>query len=91
VDFVRRAVRSIGRCAIKLEQCADACMNALIELCKRKVSFVVQEAVFVIKDIFRKYPGRFESFIPILCEHMDVLKDEDEAKASIVWIIGQVC
>nr|KAJ3420883.1 AP-1 complex subunit beta-1 [Polyrhizophydium stewartii] len=88
VDFVRKAVRSIGRCAIKIESSADKCIEALVELITTKVNYVVQEAVVVIKDIFRKYPNRYESIIGTLCESLDSL-DEPEAKASMVWIVGQ--
>lgn len=57
VDFVRRAVRAIGRCAIKLERAAERCISVLLELIKIKVNYVVQEAIIVIKDIFRRYPN----------------------------------
>jgi AP-2 complex subunit beta-1 len=53
-----------------------------------KVTYVVQEAVIVAKDIFRRYPGQYEGIIPTLCEHLDIL-DEPESKASMIWIIGQ--
>eukprot|EP00976_Prorocentrum_cordatum_P093663 1189471-Prorocentrum_minimum.AAC.1 len=36
VDFVRKAVRAIGRCAIALEQSAEACINVLLELIQTK-------------------------------------------------------
>jgi AP-1 complex subunit beta-1 len=88
VDFVRRAVRAIGRCAIKLDKAAERCINVLLDLIKTKVSYVVQEAVVVIKDIFRKYPNKYESIIATLCENLEDL-DEPEAKASMVWIIGE--
>jgi AP-1 complex subunit beta-1 len=58
VDFVRKAVRAIGRCAIKLERAAERCINVLLDLIQTKVNYVVQEAIVVIKDIFRKYPNR---------------------------------
>ena len=58
VEFVRRSVRAIGRCAIKLERAAERCINVLLELIQTKVNYVVQEAVIVIKDIFRKFPNR---------------------------------
>lgn len=57
VDFVRKAVRAIGRCAIKLERAAERCINVLLDLIKMKVNYVVQEAIIVIKDIFRRYPN----------------------------------
>ncbi|KAK7014902.1 AP complex subunit beta [Favolaschia claudopus] len=88
IDFVRKAVRSVGRLAIKVEDAADACIQALLNLIETKVSYVVQEAIIVIKDIFRRYPGKYEGVIPTLCENIDAL-DEPEAKAAMVWILGQ--
>ncbi|CAA7394837.1 unnamed protein product [Spirodela intermedia] len=88
VDFVRKAVRAIGRCAIKLERAAERCISVLLELIKLKVNYVVQEAIIVIKDIFRRYPNTYESIIATLCESLDNL-DEPEAKASMIWIIGE--
>lgn len=88
VDFVRKAVRSIGRLAIKIESTADRCISTLLTLIQTKVNYVVQEAIVVIKDIFRKYPNRYESVIATLCENLDSL-DEPEAKAAMIWIIGQ--
>ncbi|KAJ2083605.1 hypothetical protein H4R24_000663 [Coemansia sp. RSA 988] len=88
VDFVRKAVRSIGRIAIKIELAADRCVRALMDLIQTKVNYVVQEAIVVIRDIFRKYPNRYESIIGTLCQNLDTL-DEPEARAAMVWIIGQ--
>ncbi|KAJ9600559.1 hypothetical protein L9F63_026301 [Diploptera punctata] len=78
VDFVRKAVRAIGRCAIKVEQSAERCVSTLLDLIQTKVNYVVQEAIVVIKDIFRKYPNKYESIISTLCENLDTL-DEPEA------------
>eukprot|EP00128_Syssomonas_multiformis_P015627 Colp12_sorted_trinity150504_noHs@17712 len=88
VDFVRKSVRSIGRCAIKIESAAQRCIDTLLQLIQTKVNYVVQEAIVVIKDIFRKYPNQYESIIATLCENLDTL-DEPEAKASMIWIIGE--
>jgi vesicle coat complex subunit len=49
VDFVRKAVRAIGRCAIKVETAAERCVSTLIDLIQTKVNYVVQEAIVVIK------------------------------------------
>lgn len=81
-------MRSIGRLAIKVEVAADQCIKALLSLIETDVTYVVQEAVIVIKDVFRRYPGKYEGIIPTLCEHIDSL-DEPESKAAMVWIIGQ--
>ncbi|KZV72900.1 Adaptor protein complex beta subunit [Peniophora sp. CONT] len=88
LDFVRKAVRSIGRLAIKVEAAADASIKTLLSLLETKVTYVVQEATIVIKDIFRRYPGKYEGVIPTLCENLDLL-DEPEAKAAMIWILGQ--
>ncbi|PWW78342.1 Adaptor protein complex beta subunit [Tuber magnatum] len=87
MDFVRRAVRAIGQCAIKIDGAASKCVNVLLELINTKVNYVVQEAIVVIKDIFRKYPG-YEGIIPKLCESLDEL-DEPNARGSLIWVIGE--
>ena len=40
------------------------------------------------QDIFRKYPDNYEGVIPILCANLEEL-DDPEAKASLIWIIGE--
>ena len=88
VDFVRKSVRAIGRCAISIENAAERCINVLLELIGTRVNYVVQEAIVVIKDIFRRYPNQYEGVIGALCDSLETL-DEPEAKASMVWIIGK--
>ena len=66
----------------------SAARNILLELIGTKVNYVVQEAIVVIKDIFRRYPNQYEGVIGVLCENL-VSLDEPEAKASMVWIIGE--
>lgn len=88
VDFVRKAVRAIGRLAIKIPSATERCINVLLELVSTKISYVLQEAVVVIKDVFRKYPNQYEGIISTLCEHLDAL-DTPEAKAAMIWIVGQ--
>ncbi|CAD6567103.1 MAG: hypothetical protein CYPHOPRED_001444, partial [Cyphobasidiales sp. Tagirdzhanova-0007] len=85
VDFVRKSMRAIGRLAIKISSAADKCIAALLELVSTKISYVLQEAVVVIKDVFRKYPNQYEGIIGTLCEHLDAL-DTLEAKAAMIWI-----
>lgn len=41
-----------------------------------------------LQDIFRRYPNQYESIIGQLCDNLESL-DEPEAKASMVWIIGE--
>ncbi|KAL2865857.1 putative AP-1 adaptor complex subunit beta [Aspergillus lucknowensis] len=87
MDFVRRAVKAIGQVAIKIESACERCVNTLLDLINTKVNYVVQEAIVVIKDIFRKYPG-YEGIIPTLCKCIDEL-DEPNARAALIWIVGE--
>ena len=88
VAFVRRAIGAIGGCALKLERSAERCITTLLDLIKTRVTYVVQEAIVIIKDIFRKYPNQYESVIPALCENLEVL-DEPTARGALIWIIGE--
>ncbi|ORY82451.1 putative AP-1 adaptor complex subunit beta [Protomyces lactucae-debilis] len=88
MEFVKKAVRMIGLCAIKIEVAAERCLNVLLELINTRVNYVVQESVVVIKDIFRRYPARYESVIPALCRNIDEL-DDPKARASLIWILGE--
>jgi len=88
IEVVRHSVRAIGQAAIKIERAAERCVDCLLELIKTKVNYVVQEAIVVIRDIFRKYPGKYEIIISDLCENLDSL-DEPDAKMSMIWIIGE--
>jgi vesicle coat complex subunit len=42
----------------------------------------------VIRDIFRKYPRKYEMILKDLCDNLKSLDDPD-ARASIIWIIGE--
>ncbi|GAA5951329.1 hypothetical protein JCM21900_003839 [Sporobolomyces salmonicolor] len=88
IEFVRKSVRAIGRLAIKISSAADLCISVLLALVKTKINYVVQEAIVVIKDIFRRYPNQYEGIIGTLCENLDAL-DTPDAKAAMIWILGQ--
>jgi vesicle coat complex subunit len=49
VDFVRKSVKAIGQTAVKIDSAAERCVNVLLELIATRVSYVVQEAVVVMK------------------------------------------
>lgn len=41
------------------QQSAERCVSTLLDLIQTKVNYVVQEAIVVIRDIFRKYPNKY--------------------------------
>ena len=49
VDFVRKSIKAIGQTAVKIDAAAERCVNVLLELIATRVSYVVQEAVVVMK------------------------------------------
>ncbi len=87
IQMARKAVRAIGKLAIKVETGAHSCVDVLLRLVSTNITYIVQETTVVMKNIFRRYPDRYESLIPVLCKHFDDL-DEPEAKAAFIWILG---
>jgi AP-1 complex subunit beta-1 len=62
VDFVRKAVKAIGQTAIKIDGAASRCVDVLLDLISTRVSYVVQEAIVVMKVRFALYVFRPRSF-----------------------------
>lgn len=52
VDFVRKSIKAIGQTAVKIDAAAERCVNVLLDLIATRVSYVVQEAVVVMKVRF---------------------------------------
>jgi AP-1 complex subunit beta-1 len=88
VEFVRKVVKAIGQCAILVSSSAPECVQLLETLIQMKISYVVQEAIIVLKDIFRQFPNKYEYVISSLCDNLEIL-DQPEARAAFVWIIGE--
>ncbi|KAJ1504143.1 hypothetical protein HMI54_014830 [Coelomomyces lativittatus] len=90
VDFVKKAVKYIGRCAIQIPSVAQTCVEILNELIETHISYVLEEVIVVLRDIFRKYPNKYEYLIERISEYLDEIQDS-EAKAAFIWILGQYC
>lgn len=58
MDFVRRSIRAIGQCAVKVDEAAERCVHVLLDLIATRVSYVVQEAIIVIKVGVERTLGR---------------------------------
>lgn len=88
VEFVRKAVRSIGRVALRLESAAGRCVDVLTEIVQTRVPYAVQEAVVMFRDILHRYPARYLGVLPLLCESADLF-DEPQARNAFIWILGE--
>ena len=90
VAFVRKAIRAVGQIALKFEATAHACVDVLVKMLQSKGDYAVEEAIVVVCDILRKYPGRFEKVISKVCSSMEHIK-EPPARAAAVGILGEYC
>lgn len=88
VNMARKAIRAFGNLSIKLNAAATRCVDILLDLLSNGISYVVHEAAVVLKNILRKYPGRYDFAIESLSRHYRMVEEPD-AKAAIVWMVGQ--
>ena len=70
-----------------MDKASEKCIFVLWECLKTKVQYVVYERIIVIRDIFRKYPRKYEGILKDLCDNLKL--EDPEAKASMIWIIGE--
>lgn len=57
ICYFSQLVSSSNSC-VHPQQSAERCVSTLLDLIQTKVNYVVQEAIVVIRDIFRKYPNK---------------------------------
>ncbi|KAM9886603.1 hypothetical protein OXX69_013690, partial [Metschnikowia pulcherrima] len=50
--------------------------------------YIVQEASVVVKNILRKYPGKFSQLLHSIVSHYELMEEAD-AKLAVTWIVGQ--
>lgn len=67
VDFVRKSIKAIGQTAIKIDAAAERCVHVLLDLIDTRVSYVVQEAVVVMKASFFLFSVHESRLIYIAC------------------------
>ncbi|KAG5418248.1 hypothetical protein I9W82_003776 [Candida metapsilosis] len=90
VAMARKAIRAFGNLAVKLENAAERCVEVLCDLISTGITYIVQEAAIVIKNIVRRYPGRYNYAVDELTKYCQVF-DEPDAKVSMIWMVGQFC
>ena len=90
IAMARKAIRAFGNLAVKLSGAAPQCVQIIIELVSNGISYIVQESAVIIRNIVRRYPGRFNNAVLELSNQYQLIEDAD-AKASMIWIVGQHC
>jgi AP-1 complex subunit beta-1 len=92
---VRRSIKVTEKAAVNIDAEAERCVNVLLDLIATRVSYVVQEAVVVMKvfsfintsellliwssGYFRRYPSTYEGVFLTLYANLEEL-DKPEAK-----------
>ena len=90
VDFeiIKKSVRAIGQIILKIDKASKKAADILHDIVNSPGNYGLQEAVVVAKDIFRKFPTKFEHMISDFANKFEEFF-EVESKASIIWIIGE--
>ncbi|TNJ26444.1 Beta adaptin [Giardia muris] len=100
--FVRAAIRALGVVAIRVPSVADFAVHSFLKLITgsgdgevadeaqhfKLPDYAAQELMVATQLIFRRYPERYEGIIGTLCENIVTLDDPD-AKAALIWILGE--
>jgi vesicle coat complex subunit len=88
IELIRSSIRAIGTIIIRVDKAAKRAVEILQELVTSGQPICLQEAVVVARDIFRKFPNKYDALIKDLCSKLAEYY-EPEAKAAIIWVIGE--
>lgn len=87
-ELAKRAIRSIGRIAMKILQVSVEMAQTLIELINMDSPYVRSEAATVLVNITRinpKISGIVLPFIPVCIKKIE----DPDSKASMIWLLGE--
>jgi vesicle coat complex subunit len=87
-ELIKKSVRAIGQIILKVDKGAKKAVEIISDIVSQGNEIGVEEAVIVAKDIFRKFPNKFESLIKDLVSKLEMYR-VPESKASIIWVIGE--
>lgn len=88
VAFVRKSIHSLGKIALKLPVSSRRVVDILVKLVESKAEYAVESSIEVFTNLFRAFPGEFDSVIVKICQSMEIIKSPS-SKAASIWIIGE--
>jgi len=88
IELIRKSIRAIGSIIIRVDKSAKRAVEILQDLVATGQPLSLQEAIVVARDIFRKFPNRYEALIKDLMARLAEYY-EPEAKAAAIWILGE--
>jgi AP-1 complex subunit beta-1 len=91
--LVRKAIRSIGAVAIKVQPACIRLVNLLCNLIDlRGGELIINELFVVLTNILRRYPGQNDLItliVPVLSNHHDDIEANSEALSGYMWCLGE--
>ncbi|OAF69596.1 AP-3 complex subunit beta [Intoshia linei] len=89
VIFSKFAIKCIGKLAFKIDGISDLCLCILENLLSSSsgMDIIIGEAVIVIQNLIKQDPRKHKDTIKLLARMVLTIKC-DEAKANILWLIG---
>lgn len=88
--LITKAIKSIGLVALKLDKLVVKSINILLDLItNRGGDLIINEAIIVLINILRKYPGKNDLLtliIPVINDKFDSL---DSALNSYIFLLGE--
>lgn len=87
--FVKKTIQCLGQIAMRIPVVTRKVVDILVEqLSDSKASYAIEAAILVFKDLFRIFPGEFESVITRILSHCEGIKDP-ESRSAVIWMLGQ--
>jgi AP-3 complex subunit beta len=87
--FLRKVIQAIGKIAHKVTDVAETCLSGLVGLLHHKITYISAEAVIVIRNLLNiLQKSEYKKIVVKLAKVYPTIK-ETEARASIVWTIGE--
>eukprot|EP00668_Euglena_longa_P036216 GGOE01046550.1.p1 GENE.GGOE01046550.1~~GGOE01046550.1.p1 ORF type:complete len:735 (-),score=272.85 GGOE01046550.1:269-2170(-) len=88
VQFVRGAIRALGRVGNSIPEVTDACLNDLLGLISSKKAEVAAEAVVVVRHLLQRQASSHPKIVTRLARLLDSIQ-APVARASIIWLVGE--
>ena len=88
LDLVEAAVKAIGQIILKVNRSVGRAVQIVQEIVQNGQPIALQEAVIIAKDIFRRFPAKYEKLLLPLCEKLESYT-EPHSKAAFAWILGE--
>ncbi|PWV08309.1 putative adaptin-related protein-like [Trypanosoma cruzi] len=87
--FAEEVVKGIATVALKIESVAPSCVELLLRIVGRRPELLPQ-VITSCKNIVRKYPEQLVLETLIIEHGADAVAEED-AKVSLIWMLGEFC